>query len=256
MDSSLYKTFTMDDYEEARRKTKIKYSVHLQVSHTIEENLILSSFAEEYYCIAGYIGWLDVTDPDARSRLFHMKDDPFFIGVSHHLTRENREWILRPDVVQGLMTLAERELPFDLILEPSYLKHVMHVAYQIPNLKLVLNHCGQPDLRGQNMSEWTDDIRYLAQYPNVFCKLGGLQNVSSDTIKSIVDIVINAFGSERCLFGSRWPFSIADDVSLNNTSDILASALDSFSVDDKEKIFSTNAVKVYDRLNCRPYGRD
>lgn len=255
-ESALYKTFTLDDYEEERRKTKIKYAIHLQVSHTIEENFIISSYAEEYYCIAGYIGWLDLTDPDARSRLFHMKDDPFFIGVSHHLSRENREWILRPDVVQGLMTLANRELPFDLVLDPSYLKYAMHVAYQIPNLKLVLNHCGQPDLHGQDMSEWTDDIRYLAQYPNVYCKLSGFHSTSSEAIKPYVDVAVNAFGPERCLFGSRWPFSTTENISLSDTVSVLCGALDFLNMDDQEKIFSTNASRVYDRLNQRPYDRD
>ncbi|MEO0417097.1 MAG: amidohydrolase family protein, partial [Verrucomicrobiota bacterium] len=61
--------------------------------------------------------------------------------------------------------------------------------------------------------KWQKDIRSLAERENVFCKLSGVvtEIVPSITewdeslIRPYYEVVLDAFGADRLMFGSDWP---------------------------------------------------
>ncbi|PNS17338.1 hypothetical protein CAC42_7021 [Sphaceloma murrayae] len=96
-------------------------------------------------------------------------------------------------------------------------------------VKFVMNHMCKPDMteshtpgaRGSpQFMSWAESIRAFASYPRVYMKLSGafseLSNGVVDTvsaeeiakrIKPWTDVVFEAFGPERIMFGSDWPVS-------------------------------------------------
>ena len=59
-----------------------------------------------------------------------------------------------------------------------------------------------------------------------------------------LDVVVDAFGTDRIMFGSDWPVcNVA--ATYEQTIDILETYFSSFSEDEKAKIFGENAVKFY-----------
>ena len=64
---------------------------------------------------------------------------------------------------------------------------------------------------GDGLNPWRQDIKALAQIPNVICKLSGLMaycapgTSSLETIEPYVDHVLNCFGPNRMVWGSDWP---------------------------------------------------
>ncbi|BHF59905.1 hypothetical protein SprV_0100286600 [Sparganum proliferum] len=218
----------------------IQYGIHVQATPTYHENMAISSIAEEYYFIAGYIGWADIYDPGFRDRLKTLMFDPFLVGLRHDLSRSSPDNLLLPEVDANFSAIEQQGVPFDLMIGPHQLKHACHLAYKHPKLKLILNHCGmpvevmatQPNL---SASDWRSDLEYLSRYPNVFCKLtpasgkvvanktveksssvnreGDSQTAASVTRSAVVEwkpaTVIShsasCFGPDRCLFGSGWP---------------------------------------------------
>ena len=100
---------------------------------------------------------------------------------------------------------------FDICFLPGQLPIACELAKACENTKLILNHCGVPDIAGDGLDPWRQDIKALAQIPNVICKLSGLMaycapgTSSLKTIEPFVDHVLNCFGPNRMVWGSDWP---------------------------------------------------
>ena len=100
---------------------------------------------------------------------------------------------------------------FDICFLPGQLPIACELAKACENTKLILNHCGVPDIAGDGLDPWRQDIKALAQIPNVICKLSGLMaycapgTSSLETIEPYVDHVLNCFGPDRMVWGSDWP---------------------------------------------------
>jgi predicted TIM-barrel fold metal-dependent hydrolase len=100
---------------------------------------------------------------------------------------------------------------FDICFLPGQLPIACELAKACENTKLILNHCGVPDIAGDGLDPWRQDIKALAQIPNVICKLSGLMaycapgTSSLESIEPYVDHVLNCFGPNRMVWGSDWP---------------------------------------------------
>ena len=100
---------------------------------------------------------------------------------------------------------------FDRCFLPGQLPVAFELAKACENTKLILNHCGVPDIAGDGLDPWRQDIKALAQIPNVICKLSGLMaycapgTSSLEKIEPYVDHVLNCFGPNRMVWGSDWP---------------------------------------------------
>ena len=100
---------------------------------------------------------------------------------------------------------------FDICFLPGQLPIACELAKACENTKLILNHCGVPDIAGDGFDPWRQDIKALAQIPNVICKLSGLMayctpgTSSLETIEPYVDHALNCFGPNRMVWGSDWP---------------------------------------------------
>ncbi|KAL5112107.1 Glycoprotein-N-acetylgalactosamine 3-beta-galactosyltransferase 1 [Taenia crassiceps] len=201
----------------------VQYAIHVQSTPTYQENMVMSSIAEEYYYLAGHIGWVDLHDSGLASRLRTLMLDPFLVGLRHDLTETDASLLLDPYVDSAFAAIEQNNMPFDLMIGPHQLKHACHLAYKHPRLKLVLNHCGLPleytSTRPDEeivLSAWKSDLEYLSRYPNVYCKLtatsgkivwqaGAKVEAEEWSPMKVLTQAIGFFGPERCLFGSGWP---------------------------------------------------
>jgi L-fuconolactonase len=75
----------------------------------------------------------------------------------------------------------------------------------------VLDHIAKPFIRDALVSPWREELRRLAAFPNVSCKLSGMVTEArwSDwqprDIRPYLDTVLEAFGPRRLMIGSDWP---------------------------------------------------
>lgn len=100
---------------------------------------------------------------------------------------------------------------FDMVYQARQLPVALDLARACPDMRLVLDHCGVPDIAGGAMDPWRADMAALAALPHVNCKLSGIMaycapgTASLDVLRPWVDHVIEVFGPERVLWGSDWP---------------------------------------------------
>lgn len=94
-------------------------------------------------------------------------------------------------------------------------------------------------------------MQELSQYENVYCKISGFvteadwKNWKKKEFIPYFDIVTEAFGIDRMMFGSDWPVCLVA-AQYKDLINIVSEYTSSFSKDEQEKLFGGNAVKFYD----------
>ena len=169
---------------------------------------------------------------------------------------------------EGFAALAPLNLTFDAWLYHPQIPDVAALARAFPGTGICLNHIGGPlaigayaGRRQEIFATWAKSIRDLATCPNVAVKLGGMamringwdfhekaEPPASETLaaawKPYVDVCIDAFGANRCMFESNFP---VDKGSYGyqafwNACKIMAKGA---SATEKTDLFSGTATRFY-----------
>jgi len=96
------------------------------------------------------------------------------------------------------------------LASPAQLPHVLQLANALPELKIMLNHCGRPLTATGELEPWATALKALAAASDVRCKLSSLAERAgmdwrADTLAPYADVALEAFGPARLAFGSNWP---------------------------------------------------
>jgi L-fuconolactonase len=203
--------------------------------------------------LLGVVGWTDLADPavaDALAALRALPGGSFLSGIRHPLLAEtDPDWLARPAVRAGLQAMADADLSFDLVLLAHQLPAAAAAARSVPDLSFVVDHLGGPSVGSEPDpadGEWAAAIRSLAALPNVTCKLSGVHTEPARAAELVpyYDVVLEAFGPGRLMFGSDWPVSSlgADYAEVVEVYRELTAAL---STAERDAIFERTARRVY-----------
>lgn len=134
------------------------------------------------------------------------------VGVRRLLQSEPAGFALEPGFIAGARRLAAAGLTFDACVVESQIVDVAGLADAVPELSIMLDHLGKPDIDGGDFAAWRAAIGELAKRPNVVAKLSGLPGQTTPewddaTVRPYLDAALEAFGAERLAFGSDWPAS-------------------------------------------------
>jgi len=204
----LYRTIEPPELEPLLREAGIDGTVVVQAKDGLDETEYLLGLADRYPWIAGVVGWVDLASPEnVATQLRAVGSHPKFKGVRHLVMVEpDDDWLVRPNVLEGLRMLADSGFSFDAGVEfPKHLRHVETIARSVPGLRIVIDHLGRPPVGTPDMAAWEAELARAAAYPNVYCKLSGL-NVAGP-IEPAVRTACRLFGAERLMLGSDWPIS-------------------------------------------------
>jgi L-fuconolactonase len=114
----------------------------------------------------------------------------------------------------------------------------------------VIDHIAKPYIKRKEIEEWKKDIKKIARHENVYCKISGMvteadwKGWKKEDFEPYLDVVANAFGVNRMLFGSDWPVCLVA-ASYEKMLAIVKDYFASFSKDEQERIFGLNAIRFY-----------
>jgi L-fuconolactonase len=203
--------FTVADLREASRGVDVTAVVLIHATEDPAETPHLLELASRECLIAAVVGWADVTAPDFGHQLDGLMRHPKFRGIRvMPAFGGDPDWLSRPDVTQGFREIARRDLTLDLLLTPAQLPHVLRVKRAVPDLRIMLNHCGRPVTATGQLEPWATALRAVAWSTDICCKLSSLaERAGMDwqvtSLAPYLDAVLDAFGPERVAFGSNWP---------------------------------------------------
>ena len=187
-------------------------TIAVQARQSVEETAWLLQLAEEHDFIKGVVGWVDVRSHLLREQLAQFGNHPKLVGVRHVVHDEPEDdFMLRPEFRRGIAQLHEFDLTYDLLLFPRHLPVAIKLVQEFPDQPFVLDHIAKPRIAEKQFAPWSEDLAALAQFPNVGCKLSGMVTEAKwrqwqpDDFRRYLDIVLEAFGTERVMIGSDWP---------------------------------------------------
>lgn len=249
--SVLKRDFMPDDLRRDMESCKTTGSIAVQADQSEEETRFLLKLAAENPLIKAVVGWVDLQADDVAKRLEHFAKNPHFKGVRHIVQAEADErFMLRPNFLRGIEALARHGLTYDILINPNQLGMALELVRQFPNQPFVLDHIAKPLIKDQVFDPWKDQLQQLAKFPNVYCKVSGLITEADwhawkpEDIYPYLDIIFEAFGTDRLMYGSDWPVcQLAGSYEV--VCELLTCYLKPFSEEDKNKIWGQNAVKFY-----------
>ena len=221
-------------------------TVAVQARQNLEETRWLLELADQHNLIKGVVGWVDLRSPDLRRQLEMF---PKLVGVRHVVHDEPDDgFMLRPDFRRGIAQLREFGLTYDLLLFPKHLPVAVELVKEFPDQPFILDHIAKPAIRAGTISPWREDLRRLADFPNVSCKLSGMVTEAKwkdwrpEDFHPYLDVVYDAFGTDRLMIGSDWPVCTLS----GEYSPTLNAVIDHVPERHREAILGENCKRIYD----------
>jgi L-fuconolactonase len=229
--------------------------VAVQSDQTEGHNDFLLELANDNSFIKGVVGWVDLQADNIGERLQYYHQFEIIKGFRHVLQGEsNRALMLTPAFMRGIAALQAFNYTYDILIFPDQLQYIPAFVAAFPNQKFVIDHIAKPDIKNNKIADWKKDIQAVANYANVSCKISGMVTEADFTnwkkadFTPYIDVVVEAFGVDRVMFGSDWPVClVAGDYT--QVLGIVKEYFASFSPEDQIKIFRTSAIDFYD-LAC------
>jgi len=249
--SVLMRDFLPFELKEEIDSNRIDGCVAVQADQSEEETHFLLQLAQSNSFIKGVVGWIDLRAENAEDRIAHFATDKKLKGLRHILQAEPDEhFMLQNDFKRGISFLSNHVLTYDILIFPKHLGTALELVKQFPEQPFVIDHLAKPNIKDQLFSPWREQIQELAKAPNVYCKVSGLvteanwYNWKTEDIKPYLDIVFNAFGIDRLMFGSDWPVCKLAG-SYTTICVLMEEYLKDFSAEDKAKFWGKNAARFY-----------
>jgi len=209
---AICRSYLPGDLQTHLKTCGVDKSVFVQTQHNVAENRWALELADQNDFIAGVVGWVDLASERCEEQLAEFKDHPKFVGVRHVVQDEpDDDFIIQPAVLHGLKVLQKHSVPYDLLFYTKHLKHAVTLGKSLSDLPMVIDHLSKPKIKDQITVGWAEDLKAAAKFPNIYCKLSGMVTEADwkawkpSDLKPYVEIALEAFGPERCMYGSDWP---------------------------------------------------
>lgn len=150
---------------------------------------------------------------------------------------------------RGYAALARNGLHFELQAPWWHVDELLDLISAFPETPVIINHAFLPaDRSAEALAGWRTAIKRAASTPQVTMKISGIgikgRPWTLDEQRPIIRDLIEAFGSDRCMFASNFPVD-----SLVGSFDTIYSGFKAATADlphaDRLKLFHDNAIRIY-----------
>ncbi|PWU02417.1 MAG: amidohydrolase [Bacteroidetes bacterium] len=236
--------------ESSLKRNGVDGVVAVQADQSEEETLFLKELSLTHSIIKGVVGWVDLRAENVVDRLQYFSQFESIKGFRHIVQTEPDDFLLGEKFQNGVRALKAFNYTYDILIFHNQLKPAIEFAAKFPDQKLVVDHCAKPDIRNKNIAEWKVLMKELGSIPNVHCKLSGLfteahwKQWSPADFYPYLDVVFEAFGTNRLMYGSDWPVILLSGIYVQWKS-LLEKYMEGIDQDEREKVFAGNAVDFY-----------
>jgi len=225
--------------------------VSVQARQTIEETRCLLEMADENDFIRGVVGWVPLICPTVSDSLAQFASNSKLKAVRHVLQDEADEnYMLRGDFNKGIAALRRFDLVYDVLNFERHLPQTIKFVDKHPQQVFVLDHVAKPEIRHNVLDPWRENIQVLARRENVYCKLSGLvteanhRSWTPDQLRPYVEVVLEAFGANRIMFGSDWPVCLLA-CEYKRWFSIVTDFISTLSPAEQKQVLGETAIRAY-----------
>lgn len=239
-----------DDWLAETRFANVVKSIHVQcaggIEDPVEETRWIQAFADRLGHPHGIVAEVHLAEPDAESVIDRHMEFANVRGVREY---RDDDYLRDPAWERGFASLERHALVSCVHAKPETYRDVKRLAEKYPRMQICLDHAGFPRARDDEYFElWRREITYLAQAQNVIVKVSGLDicdpRWTIESLRPWVETCVEAFGPERTIFASNWPFGRLF-ASYPDVIGAWATLTGSYSLDERTAMFSANAERYF-----------
>jgi L-fuconolactonase len=249
--SVIRRDFMPEDLLPELRLNQMDGCVAVQADQSEAETLFLLELATQHDEIKGVVGWADLCAQNLPERLQYFSQFDKLCGFRHIAQSEpDDRFLIRNDLVAGVRQLQQFGFSYDILIYPRQLPAARELVERLPDQRFVLDHLAKPFIRTQEISDWAHQIRAIAESPKVHCKVSGFvteadwKNWRFEDFRPYLDVVFEAFGADRVMFGSDWPVCLVA-ASYAQVKQLIAVYIQDLPRAQQQKIFGLNAISFY-----------
>jgi predicted TIM-barrel fold metal-dependent hydrolase len=259
---ALRRDYLIEEYAADAGPLGVTASVHVQANVApgaeVDEVAWAASCGARAGLVQGVVGFADLSAPDVGDTLDRQLAVSALRGI-----RQQLHWhpdpalsyapgpreMLRPEWQRGLRETTDRGLLFELQVFPHQYDDAIRLVDRFPDTTFVLLHAGMPhDPSPDGVDAWRQGLGRFAARHNVFVKLSGLGTFTRrcrvDEWRPVIEATVDAFGPDRCMFGSNFPVEKLW-TSYANLVAVFRASLERCSEPEQGQILHDVALRVY-----------
>ena len=247
----IQRDFTPSDLLPVLKASGVDGCVTVQSDQSDKENVFQLANADHNDFIKGVVGWVDLQSDSVEDQLSHYSHHKKMKGFRHVLQGEKqRDFMLRPDFKRGIGLLSRFNFTYDILIFPDQLKYTSEFVAAFPNQSFIIDHIAKPSIKDGSLDDWKKDMMVVAKHENVSCKISGMvteadwKNWKYEDFVPYLDVIVNAFGTKRIMYGSDWPVCTVAG-SYDEVLGIVKTYFSSFSKEEQQSVFASNAINFY-----------
>lgn len=246
----IYRDYEPADLQPLLAAAGLDRAVVVQAADTVAETEFMLDLAARSASIAGVVGWAPFDRPEGPDVLARLAENPLFKGVRPMIQEiPDDDWMLGETLGPSFRAAVELDIALDAQVRPRHLANLYKLLQRHPDLKLVIDHAGKPEIAEGHFETWAGDMRRLAADTAALVKFSGLVNEadlawSVDDLRPYAELLFERFGPERIMFGSDWPVVrlAAEYDAWFRAAEALTAGLDEADID---RIFGATAARFY-----------
>jgi predicted TIM-barrel fold metal-dependent hydrolase len=252
---ALNRSFRMPDYIEAAKGLNVVKTVHLEADvdepYMLAETRHLLALADQPdNPLEGIVACARPESNNFKSYLDQIAGHRKLKGIRRVLHTQPDEVGEGAMFINNVASLSGHGLSFDICVLARQLPIAIQLVSKCPDVVFILDHCGVPQVKEQNLNPWRSYIAEIARFPNVSCKISGIvayadpKGWTTEDLRPFVEHAIASFGWDRVLFGSDWPVCTLS-ATYQQWVQALQAITDAAGEVNQSKLFYDNAVRIY-----------
>ena len=163
-----------------------------------------------------------------------------------------RALTLSDGFVEGVNLLGKFGWHFEINVNHTQMDIVREFVKRIPDVPMILDHCGKPGIEEGAIAQYRDDLGELVRHPNLWIKLSDLpveadkKHWTEADLRPFIAETIETFGVDRIIYAGDYPVCL-QATSLPRWVEVLDRAFAELGLSqgDTRKIYRENANAFY-----------
>ncbi|MEZ5925469.1 MAG: amidohydrolase family protein [Hyphomicrobiaceae bacterium] len=253
--------YGVDDYRRDSARHAVVATVHIEAlwsGDPVGETRWLETLDKGHGIAGRYVGAARLGTPDGARQIAEQAAFPRMTGIRSILSWHpdpKKRFAADPEIGRhpawrrDVARLAEHGLNLEVMIYPYQADILAELAGLMPNLQIIVNHCGSPiDRDAAGMARWRAGLVKIAAHPNVAIKISNPGAYDHDwTLESVGEVAMHCiacFGADRAMFGTDYPVARIQMTydQIYETFKTIAATLPAA---DQAKLFHDTAKRLY-----------
>ena len=195
--------------------------------------------------IRGVVGWINLYDDKTVDKIREFQQ---YTAIKGYRMEAGRLASISPS---AMALILENQYTLDLSTgNATDLSALRNWLNNHPEQIFILRDACHADTKLPPSKTWETNIRELAKNQNLACKLSGLfiqgqrKTWKPTDFYPFLEILFDAFGTDRLLFSSEWPFLLLTGLYVQWKS-LIEKFMERYLPEEREKVFGENARTLY-----------